>query len=166
MTPEAMDKVLTKLDQKSVYDLGKPVIPRPAPEVSSYRDVAQALLSDSFSVRYSDRAAKVISGAGWVEPCISWYGDRILTVVLPICRFFIACDNPSRAAMEQRAIMGVLKSYENQILQFFCDKTKELMARESYSLVGVKTRSLDIVRDVLKYIPIHWASSFFVSTAH
>ena len=64
MTPEAMDKILTKLDQKSMYDLGKPVVPRPAPEVSSYRDVAQALHSDSFSVRYSDRAAKVISGAG------------------------------------------------------------------------------------------------------
>ena len=64
MTPEAMDKILTKLDQKSVYDLGKPVVPRPAPEVASYREVATALHSESFSVRYTDRAAKVISGAG------------------------------------------------------------------------------------------------------
>lgn len=68
--------------------------------------------------------------------------------------------------MEQRAIMGVLNGYEDQILQFFYDKTRALMQSESYSLVGVKTRSLDIVRDVLKYIPIHWASSFFVSTVH
>ena len=64
MTPEAMDKILTKLDQKNVYDLGKPVVPRPAPEVASYREVATALHSESFSVRYTDRAAKVISGAG------------------------------------------------------------------------------------------------------
>ncbi|KAH9839793.1 linoleate diol synthase [Rhodofomes roseus] len=138
MTPEAMDKVLTKLGERSDYDLGKPtVIPR-TPEVSSYRDVAQALHSDRFSVRYADRAAKVISGQG----------------------FFIASDNPSRAAREQRAIVGVLGGYEAQILAFFYDKTKTLMERESYQLVGVKTRCLDIVRDVLKYIPLQWASNF------
>ena len=88
----------------------------------------------------------------------------MLSVALAVYRFFIASDNPSRAAMEQRAMVGVLSGYEDQILQFFYDKTRELMVRESYSLVGVKTRSLDIVRDVLKYIPLHWASSFFVST--
>lgn len=64
MTPEAMDKILTKLDQKSIYSLSAPSVARPTPEVSTYRDVSQALLSDNFSVRYSDRAARVISGAG------------------------------------------------------------------------------------------------------
>lgn len=64
MTPEAMDTILTKLDQKSLYDLSAPRESRSTLEVSSYRDVSQALHSGSFSVRYSDRAAKVISGAG------------------------------------------------------------------------------------------------------
>lgn len=78
-------------------------------------------------------------------------------------RFFIASGNPSLASREQRAMIGLLQSYEDQILSFFYNKTRELMVRESYSLVGVQTRSLDIVRDVLKYIPLHWASNFFVS---
>ncbi|KAH9926861.1 heme peroxidase [Fomitopsis serialis] len=138
MTPEAMEKVLTKLGEADQYDLSKPTVILRTPEVSTYRDVAQALHSDRFSVRYADRAAKVISGQG----------------------FFIASDSPSRAAREQRAIAGVLSGHEDQILAFFHAKTKALMARESYSMVGVKTRSLDIVRDVLKYIPLQWASSF------
>ncbi|KZT65024.1 linoleate diol synthase [Daedalea quercina L-15889] len=138
MTPDAMGKILTNLGGIDQYDLSKPDPTRPTPEVTSYRDVAQALHSDRFSIRYADRAAKVISGQG----------------------FFIASDSPSRAAREQRAIVGVLSGYETQILEFFYDRTKTLMERESYPLVGVKTRSLDIVRDVLKYVPLHWASAF------
>lgn len=89
---------------------------------------------------------------------------RTLIAAPAVFRFFIASDSPSRAAREQHAMVGVLEGYEGQILSFFYEKTRELMVQQSYSLVGVKTRSLDIVRDVLKYIPLHWASNFFVST--
>lgn len=70
----------------------------------------------------------------------------------------MASDDPARAAREQRALVGVLAESTDKITGFFYEKTRELMQRESYALVQSSTRAVDIVRDVLKYVPIHWAS--------
>lgn len=45
---------------------------------------------------------------------------------------------------------------ESAIRRFFFEKTRELILRESYTAVASPVRSVDIVRDVLKAVPIHW----------
>ena len=51
--------------------------------------------------------------------------------------------------------MGAPK-FEETVKRFFFDKTRELMQRESCSSVGTSTHTVDIVRDVLKVVPIYW----------
>ena len=46
--------------------------------------------------------------------------------------------------------------FEQTVQDFFYHKTRELMQRESCGVVGGSTRTVDIVRDVLKLVPIHW----------
>ncbi|KAI0923759.1 hypothetical protein AcV5_009223 [Taiwanofungus camphoratus] len=140
MTPEAMQQILTKLNVVNTYNLSRPETVPSSTEVYEYSEVAQVLGSDDqFSVRYVSRASRVISGQG----------------------FFMSSDNPARAAREQRAFLSALvgaPSSPDNITSFFYRKTRELMLQESYSLVGSPTKNVDIVRDVLKFVPIHWAS--------
>ena len=46
----------------------------------------------------------------------------------------------------------------NRLTTYFYDKTRELMLAQSWTTVGANGKNVDIVRDVLKYVPIHWAS--------
>ncbi|KAF8513572.1 heme peroxidase [Hysterangium stoloniferum] len=43
--------------------------------------------------------------------------------------------------------------------QYYYDKALELVADKSYSGVGVTTRTVDIVREVLNSIPLHWITT-------
>lgn len=45
-----------------------------------------------------------------------------------------------------------------KLLSYFHDKTRELMLSQSWTTVGGTSKNVDIVRDVLRYVPIHWAS--------
>ncbi len=84
----------------------------------------------------------------------------IIAALLTIpCSFFIASADPARAAREQRAMLDVLvggEGGESAIRRFFFEKTRELILRESYTAVASPVRSVDIVRDVFKAVPIHW----------
>lgn len=44
-----------------------------------------------------------------------------------------------------------------EICDNFFERTQQLMQKESWASVGSDTRNVDIVRDVLKYVPIYWA---------
>lgn len=41
----------------------------------------------------------------------------------------------------------------------FFDKTRELVREKVFPLVGLETYSVDIVRDVVNLVPVHWAST-------
>ena len=45
---------------------------------------------------------------------------------------------------------------EASIKSFFYEKTRELMQSASCCCVGTSTHTVDIVRDVLKVVPIYW----------
>ena len=47
---------------------------------------------------------------------------------------------------------------EASIKSFFYEKTRELIQRESCQGVGTSTHTVDIVRDVLKRVPVYWAA--------
>ena len=46
----------------------------------------------------------------------------------------------------------------DKITSFFYQKTRELMVNQAWLGVGKTTKSVDVVRDVLRYVPIYWAS--------
>ena len=45
---------------------------------------------------------------------------------------------------------------------FFYEHTLQLINSNSYSLVGRKSYGIDIIRDVLKIVPVLWAASAIV----
>jgi hypothetical protein len=47
--------------------------------------------------------------------------------------------------------------------KFFYDTTKNFIASESYTLVGGKICGVDLVRQVLTVVPVHWAAIDLVS---
>ena len=53
---------------------------------------------------------------------------------------------------------------EASIKSFFYEKTRELIQRESCHSVGTSTHTVDLVRDVLKLVPIYWAADLVSST--
>ena len=53
--------------------------------------------------------------------------------------------------------MGAPK-FEETVKRFFFEKTRELIQRESCQGVGTSTHTVDIVRDVLKRVPVYWAA--------
>ncbi|KAH9932667.1 linoleate diol synthase [Amylocystis lapponica] len=139
MTPDAMQPILTNLNELDMYDFARPGVVPPVQEISHYLDVAQVLGNEAFNVRYASRAAHVITGDG----------------------FFIASPSSAQATREQRAFFGALTSAPgsaDEIAGYFYQKTRELMLREAYTMVGSQTQNVDIVRDVLRHVPIHWAS--------
>lgn len=73
-----------------------------------------------------------------------------------VLRFFLVED-----AKQQKEIYSPL--FESQqsldkIGTFFRDTTRKLITTHSFKLVGGKTCVVDIVRDVLKVVPVYWAA--------
>ncbi|KAI9064021.1 linoleate diol synthase [Trametes sanguinea] len=140
MTPPAMERILTSLGTKNLYETKRTGGPKPVQVLGTWQDVSAVLKDEGrFTAGFPERAAKMVSGPG----------------------FFIASSDPARAAREQRAMQNVLAGdadAEAAIKRFFFEKTRELMLHESCSTVGSPVRSVDIVRDVFKVLPIHWVA--------
>ena len=66
---------------------------------------------------------------------------------------------------DQREALRVLRASPeqvDQISQYFFEKTRELIKVKSYSLTDKNIKFIDIVRDVLRYVPLHWAATELV----
>ena len=63
---------------------------------------------------------------------------------------------------DQREVLRFLRAspeQADQIAQYFYEKTRELIKVKSYSLTDKNVKFVDIVRDVLRYVPLHWAAT-------
>ena len=122
MKPKAMDEVLTELGQKDKYDLFRPKTARATHEFKEYGEVSGILgTKDKFRHAFPHRISKVIHGPG----------------------FFLATDAPERGEREQRRVFKALAETPERvdaITEFFYENTKALISKESYKLVGVRTR--------------------------
>lgn len=45
-----------------------------------------------------------------------------------------------------------------QIASYFADKTRSLINAKSFALVDYEPRNVDIVKDVINLLPVHWIS--------
>jgi hypothetical protein len=72
---------------------------------------------------------------------------------------------PVEGEKEKEAVLAALNSPDlvEEIGKFFYDTTKKLIASESYTHVGGKICGVDLVRQVLREVPIHWAAIDLVS---
>jgi len=134
MTPDAMKTNLTKLDVLDQYDLARPATTK-ATEVINTHAIVSSILKDKegFIAPYKSRVDRVLKGKGFY---------------------------PVEGEKERQAVLDVLNTPElvEEIGKFFYDTTKKFIASESYTLVGGKICGVDLVRQVLRVVPIHWAA--------
>ncbi|KAG0709341.1 heme peroxidase [Suillus ampliporus] len=136
--PERMEGYLKKLDKLDGYSLARPKPCEPATTVASYVEVGEVLRNtEKFVPEYVGHAAEVIKGKG----------------------FFTASEN---GVEEQKQFISALAPSPEAIAAigtYFYNKTKELIEQHSFTLIGKKIRGVNIVRDVLKFVPLHWAAN-------
>jgi len=81
--------------------------------------------------------------------------------------FFLASNNDTESQRDQREVLRVLQASPDQtekIAHYFYERTRKLIISKSYSLSddnGIKF--VDIVRDVLRYVPLYWTATELVS---
>ncbi|TFK51792.1 linoleate diol synthase [Heliocybe sulcata] len=140
MTPDAMKSVLTNLGMVDQYELKPPAPQRPLVVVDNYKVIKEILNNDAFSVMGADRAATFVKGEG----------------------FFIASADADKARKEQREFLRVLAG-SPELMQYtakyFHRKAAELIRAQSYANIGGKTQNIDIVRDIVRVVPIQWGAS-------
>ncbi|KAJ7074134.1 linoleate diol synthase [Mycena amicta] len=134
LTPPTMKANLAKLHLLEEYDLVRPKDERPVQLVQDYATVVDILKSAKFTSPYAARAAKIIKGKG----------------------FFIVESEEKRKDMYTKLFGS--SDLLNKAGAFFRDTTRQLIATSSFKLVGGKTCVVDIVRDVLKLIPVYWSA--------
>jgi hypothetical protein len=80
-------------------------------------------------------------------------------------RFFLATRNAADSQRDQRELLRLLLSspeQANNIAHYFYEKTRKLIVKKSFKLFDNSVRFVDIVRDVLRYVPLYWAATELV----
>lgn len=77
-------------------------------------------------------------------------------------RFFSASADAVKVQKEFISALAPSPEAVEKIGQYFYKKTTELVSAASYSLISTNTKSVNIVADVLKLVPVYWAASEIV----
>lgn len=159
MTPDAMGPILTKWGDIHKYDFGIPKERKGIPRITSYEDASKVLGHSKLFATFAHRDREpLVEGQGYVNALLAINSE---TLIIPgSISFFISSNDPARAESEQLAIQDALigvPGSEDQIAKYFFDKTWSLMANESSHIVGSTIKTVDLGRNVLKFVPIYWA---------
>ncbi|KAN0138085.1 hypothetical protein V8E53_003974 [Lactarius tabidus] len=138
-TPESMEVFLRKLGTADRYDFNRPPNSTPTAIAKEYNDVQQILGSAQFRRPYGDKGERIVSGEG----------------------FFLASNKEAESQHDQRDVLRVLGTQDqtDKNAHYFYEKTRDLIELKSYSLIDKNIKYVDIVRDVLRYVPLHWAAT-------
>lgn len=76
--------------------------------------------------------------------------------------FFPASADAAELQKEFTSALAPSPEAIEKIGQYFHEKTAELISASSCPLINTNSRSVNIVRDVLKLVPVYWAASEIV----
>ena len=79
--------------------------------------------------------------------------------------FFLASNNDTESNRDQREVLRVLQETPDQgekIAHYFYERTRKLIISKSFSLTDDGVKFVDIVRDVLRYVPLYWTATELV----
>jgi len=80
-------------------------------------------------------------------------------------RFFLASDIDAESQRDQREVLRVLQASPNQadkIAHYFYERTRKLILLRSFTVSGKGVKIVDLVRDVLRYVPLYWTATELV----
>ncbi|EIW79353.1 putative linoleate diol synthase [Coniophora puteana RWD-64-598 SS2] len=138
MHPEAMEGYLAKLNKSDGYSIQRPIAPPIPAKVENYVEAGEILKDgQKFSAVAVEKAAAVIEGKG----------------------FFTASADGTKEQSEFMAALISSPEDTAKIGKYFFNKTVELVQSSSWSLIAQKKRSVNIIADVLKVVPVFWAAN-------
>lgn len=82
-------------------------------------------------------------------------------------RFFLASNDDLESQRDQREVLRVLQAEPDRtdkIALYFYERTRKLIVSKSYTLSDTRVRFVEIIRDVLRYVPLHWTATELVRT--
>ncbi|KAG8750070.1 hypothetical protein FRC12_013089 [Ceratobasidium sp. 428] len=139
LVPSQIKKHLTDLGIAGQYDFRRPRKAREVIGVNTYKAVREVLGDNkTYPVTYVENMNHLTGGYG----------------------FFLAMDDRVKHQKDMNLMHKVMVTPEAlaQYTQWYGAKTAELINEKSFSMSKSKTRSVDIVRDVLNLVPVHWVS--------
>lgn len=149
ITPNEMEKHLRKMGILKRYKTLPPPT-RPIPHGQSVNTLkgVKRVLQDM-------RTFKTVYGES-MEYLTNGYG------------FFLAFDEPSKHAADRKLVAGALRmdGKMREWVRMYHRKASELIEDRKWALPGVGqsgTVYVDVVRDVLNIVPVHWVSEEIVS---
>jgi hypothetical protein len=80
-------------------------------------------------------------------------------------RFFLASNNDAEGHRDQQEILHVLQpsAYQTEkIAHYFYEKTRKVIISKSFTVSDKGVKIVDIVRDVLRYVPLYWTATQLV----
>jgi len=80
-------------------------------------------------------------------------------------RFFLASNIDAESQRDQREVLRVLQAPPNQadkIAHYFYERTRKLILSRSFAVSGKGVKMVDLVRDVLRYVPLYWTATELV----
>jgi linoleate 10R-lipoxygenase len=80
-------------------------------------------------------------------------------------RFFLASNNDAESQRDQREVLRVLQGSPDQadkIALYFYERTRKLIVAKSYTLADKGIKFVDIVKEVLCYVPLYWTATELV----
>jgi len=143
MTPTQMKIHLTELGLVEQYDFERPVKKGTTRTVVAYSAV-QVILSNPviYESKYNSNMRQLIDGHGFCSIYAGKFGKQSQAQALSVLTNALY---PS----------GALKQY----VTFFRNKSEDLILEKSFTLVGHGIKSVDIVRDVINLVPVHWVAT-------
>lgn len=137
ITPDVMQGNLDKLGVLKQYDLNRPQIQPQTYDFTDYNDVVQILKSETdFETPYAERASRIMKKTAGFYPIEN---EQIQKGVIT-------------------ALNGSPKLVES-IGRYFYETTQKLMAEHSFTLVGGKSFGIDLIKHVVRTVPVYWAAT-------
>lgn len=162
MTPPAMHTILARLGVADKYDFEMRSTVK-AIRIAETSKATKSILKDwrNFPTAYGDFMKDITNGYGlylaWNDT-VKHRRDRLLVRKMTFPNFFWLTIFQIRDALFPP---GRLDTYA----KFYFDTTRKLIRQKNFSLVGSDVRSIDIVRDVVNLVPVHWASTHVVRSS-
>src|SRR5258708_29036627 len=147
----SMDKILAKLGQDKEYTFMRP-------NSENEKTGAVKLISDPKAI---------LEGLGKLEDSrglSTLYGQKIKNVNLSPS-YLTVIDDPAAFSRVTKLVQDIfVPSIElDNLCQWFYDKTIGLIGEKSYDLFKGSPKYGDIVKDVLRLVPVNWGVVTFVS---
>jgi linoleate 10R-lipoxygenase len=76
--------------------------------------------------------------------------------------FFLASNNDVEIQRDQREVLRVLQASPEKTARYFYERTRKRIISKSFSLTDDGVKFVDIVRDVLRYVPLYWTATELV----